>query len=174
MKLETKYLKPRAGTFFGTLTLSIVFLFFLGIVIQILASNDPFDLKLYNWWLLMIFLALGNAIGVTFGARRLQLMVTVSDDLEKVKRQTLEFLSTNGLTIIKNKENDTTLKSVRGFHQLFNNWFGMELISVKQVDNKIVVQGPVRWIERLKSNINRKPALDAKAFLESMPAIKNN
>lgn len=174
MKLETTYLKPRAGTFFGALTLSIVFLFFLGIVIQTLASNDPFDPKLYNWWLLMLLLALGNAIGVTFGARRLQLMVTVSDNLEELKGQTLKFLSTNGLTIIQNKENKTTLKPVKRFHQLFNNWFGMELISVKQANNKIVVQGPARWIERLKSNINRKPVSGTKGFLESVPTIKNN
>ena len=160
MKIQTRILKPTARAFFGTLTLSIITMYSFRAIIDLVTSPNSFELT----WIPMALLAIGPAAGATLGARKHQLSIGDTDDLEKFKGWTLEFLSDNGLRITEEKENETTLQSVKRFNQLFNNWFGMELVSVKRVDNKIVVEGPVRRIEGVKNSIQSKLRLGVKTF----------
>lgn len=154
MKIQTRVLKPRARTFFGILTLSIITLFSYRVIVDLFTSPNSFN-PFYDWWF-MALLAIGSAAGLTLGARNHQLSIGDMDDLEKVNGWTLEFLLDNGCRITEENKNETTLKSVKRFYQLFNNWFGMELISVKRVDNKIVVEGHVRRVEGVRNSIQSK------------------
>ena len=147
MKLETTFLKPTAGVFFGVLTLSIITFLSVGTIIHNLTSPIPLGLKFFGGWRVALLYSIMHSIGMTLVARRFQLSIGDTDDLEKVKGWTLEFFSYNGVRIKEEKENETTLEPVNRFNQLFYNWFGMELISVKRVDNKIVVAGHVRRIK---------------------------
>ena len=164
MKFQTRILKPRAGTFFGVFTLSIIIMFSFRALIPVFKSPNAFELKFEDWWIIVALLAIGNAAGVTLGARKHQLSITDVDDLEKVRGWALEFLLDNGARITKQKENETTLESVKRFNRLFNNWFGMELISVKRVENKILVEGHTRWVEGLKNSIQSQPRLGVNTF----------
>lgn len=156
MKLETTFLKPTAGVFFGVLTLSIITFLSVGTIIHNLTSPIPLELKFFGGWRVALLYSIMNSIGLTLGARRFQLSIGDKDDLEKVKGWTLEFFSDNGVRIKEEKENETTLESVKRFSRLFNNWFGMELISVKRFDNKIAVTGHVRRIKGLRNSIQSK------------------
>ena len=164
MKLETTFLKPTAGVFLGVLTLSIITFLSVGTIIHNLTSPIPLGLKFFGRWRMALISSIMTSIGVILGARRFQLSIGDTDDLDKIKGWTLEFFSDNGVRIKKEKENETTLEPVNRFNQLFNNWFGMELITIKRVDNKMVVAGPIRWIEGLKNSIQSKLRLGVQTF----------
>jgi hypothetical protein len=156
MKIERTFLKPKLGTFFKHLTLQILLFWALGALIYIFTSPNPFELKLYSWWLNFILLPVGIAIGVTIGTRRFQLVITDTNDLEKTNEWSLEHLTKNGLIIKDENKGETTLKSNKVHNRLFNNWFGTELIYVNQINNKIIVSGPFRLIERLAYSVDSK------------------
>lgn len=156
MKLERTFLEPKLGTFIKHLILQIVFLWGLVTMIHIFTSPNPFDMKLPGWWTSMILLPIGVAIGLTFGTRKFQLVIADPIDLEKTKEWTLQFLSKNGLEIKEKGQNEMTLESNKSYNRLFNNWFGTELISVKQTDNKVIVGGPFRLIDRLADSVDSK------------------
>ncbi|ELR73389.1 hypothetical protein C900_04241 [Fulvivirga imtechensis AK7] len=118
----------------------------------IFTSPNPFELKLYGWWLLPV----GVAIGLTFGTRKFQLVISDTNDQEKVKQWTLQFLSENGLNVKDSNENETTLESLKNYNRLFSNWFGTELISVRQTDAKIIIGGPFRLVDRLADSVDTK------------------
>jgi hypothetical protein len=156
MILEKKFLRPKLGTFLKYLTLLIISFWTFATLLYIFTSPNPFDLKLPSWWTLFILLPIGVAIGLTFGTREFQLVITDTNDLEKAKEWTLEFLSKNRLSIKDKNQNETTLESTKSYNRLFNNWFGTELISVRQIDNKLIVGGPYRLVDRLADSVDSK------------------
>jgi len=153
MKTQLTVLKPTATAFFGTITLSIIIMFGSRAIIDIIKSPKTIELNIDDWWILMTFLAIGPAIGATLGARKQRLLIVDMNDSGKVYNRIVEFLSDSGSKVVKKKEYETDLKPVSRFNQLFNNWFGMESISVKLVSKKIVVIGPRRRIDGLKKTI---------------------
>jgi hypothetical protein len=104
----------------------------------------------------LFLLASGTSIGVTFGSRRFQLIIAETADIENAKDWVMEFLSKNGRKLKEKKDSETTFESTKGFHRIFNNWFGAELISVRRVDNKIIVGGPFRLVDRLEGSVDSK------------------
>jgi hypothetical protein len=153
MKTQLTVLKPTATAFFGTITLSIIIMFGSRAIIDIIKSPKTIELNIDNWWILMTFLAIGPAMFATFGERKQRLLIVDMNDSGKVHNRIVEFLSDSGSKVVKKKEYETDLKPVSRFNQLFNNWFGMESISVKLVSKKIVVIGPRRRIDGLKKTI---------------------
>jgi hypothetical protein len=127
-----------------------------GTVFYIFSSPNPFDLGLPNWWTSFVLLPVGVAIGLTFGTRRFQLVIADTKDLEKAKAWTLDFLSKNGLSVKKASQDQTTLESKKNYNRLFNSWFGTELIFIRQTDNKVIVGGPFRLVDRLADSVDSK------------------
>lgn len=149
-------MKPKFGTFLKYLILQIVAFWVIGTLVYIFTSPDPIELKLYGWWTNFILLPVGVAIGLTFGTRKFQLVIADTNDLEKVREWTLEFLLKNGLSIKDKNQNVTTLESLKSYNRLFNNWFGTEVMSVWQKDNKVIVGGPFRLVDRLADSVDNK------------------
>ena len=156
MKLEKTFLRPTLGTFLKYLVLLMVSFWAFGTVLYIFSSPNPFDLGLPNWWTNFVLLPVGVAIGLTFGTRRFQLVIADTKDLEKAKAWTLDFLSKNGLSVKKASQDQTTLESKKSYNRLFNSWFGTELISIRQTDNKVIVGGPFRLVDRLADSVDSK------------------
>ena len=156
MKLEKTFLRPTLGTFLKYLVLLMVSFWAFGTVLYIFISPNPFDLRLPNWWTSFILLPVGVAIGLTFGTRRFQLVIADTKDLEKAKAWTLDFFSKNGLSVKKASQDQTTLESTKSYNRLFNSWFGTELISIRQTDNKVIVGGPFRLVDRLADSVDSK------------------
>ncbi len=140
-------LKPNFSTFLKHFLLTTTTVLVIGAVIQIFASMSSFEPNFYGWWMNLVFLATGVSVGVTFGARRSQLILTDTTDVKKVKAWTLKFFSENGLSVRENNDDGTTLESISKFNRLFNNWFGTELISVKQIDDGVIIEGPIRHVD---------------------------
>ena len=149
MKVKMTSLKPNFSTFLKHFLLTTTTVLILGAVIQIFMSMNSFELNFYNWWMNLVFLTIGVSVGVTFGARRSQLILTDTVNVKKIKAWTLEFFSENGLSLRENNDDGTTLESVNKFNRLFNNWFGTELISVRQIDNGVIIEGPIRYIDSI-------------------------
>ena len=146
MKVETTSLKPNFGTFFGSLLLATAILAVLGIAIRVFVSSSLFEPYFYRWWTYSIFAAIGTSVGVTLGARRSQLVITDTDDAEKTEDWILEFFLENGLSIRENDDNGTTLASRNKLNRLFNNWLETELVSVRQVADSLIVEGPLQHV----------------------------
>jgi len=164
MKTEVQILKPTFRAFFGTFTLALITIFAFRAIIDIVNSPNAIELKIYDWWLLTALLAVGSALGTTFGARKHQLSIAETKDSDKLYNWIVEYMSVNGSQIEVRKENETTLKPVNRFNQLFNNWFRMESILVKLGNNKIVVEGPNRKIDGLKRSIQSEYRLETKTI----------
>jgi hypothetical protein len=153
MKLESGYLKPSLRTFLGLFILSIILTLTLRAILHLSTYWNAFDINSSLWWFNLIIYPLGVSLGVTFGARRLRLEITDTDDIEKAKNRTLEYFSNNGFRILENTSNGTTLESTNSFNRLLDNWFGTELVSVRQKDNKIIVEGPFRHVDSIDSKL---------------------
>ena len=149
MKLETKFLKPNIGTFIKYLILAIIPFYSLGILIYIFTASDPFEVKMYSWWTSLILFPIGIAVGLAFGTRRFQLIIADAKDLGKAKNLTLDILSSKGLEIKSKNDFETILQSSKSYNQIFGNWFGTELISVKMQESRIIIDGPFRFIEKV-------------------------
>jgi polar amino acid transport system substrate-binding protein len=156
MRLEKTYLKPKLGTFVKYFTFFIVSFWALGTLINIIASTNPFELKLFGGWGSYLFSAVALSVGLTMGTRRFELVIADPNDLVKAKEWTLEFLTKNGLTVKHKNEVETTLESTKSYNRLFNSWFGTELISVKRTDNRVIVAGPFRLVDRLADSVDLK------------------
>ena len=122
-------------------------------VMQIVIAPNTFELSSTTWWTSLTLLSLGTSIGVTFGARRFQLNIAETNDIVRTKDWTLEYLSKNGLRIKENKESVTTLESNKGFNRLFDNWFGTELVHVRQIADQIIIEGPFRHVDQVDSKL---------------------
>ena len=153
MKLESGYLKPRLQTFLGLFILSIILTLVLRAVFHLSTSWTAFEINSPLWWFNVIIFPFTISLGVTFGARRFRLEITDTDDIEKAKNRTLEYFSNNGLRIIENTSNGTTLESNNSFSRLLDNWFGTELVSVRHSANKLIVEGPFRHVDSIDSNL---------------------
>jgi len=160
MKLESGYLKPSLRTFLGLFILSIILTLTLRAILHLSTSWNAFDINSSLWWFNLIIYPLGVSLGVTFGARRLRLEITDTVDLEKAKNRTLEYFSNNGLRILENTSNGTTLESTNSFSRLLDNWFGTELVSVRHNDNKLIVEGPFRHVDSIDSKLRFSQTLN--------------
>ncbi|MBK7650823.1 MAG: hypothetical protein IPJ20_08830 [Flammeovirgaceae bacterium] len=159
MKLKTAYLKPKLRTFLGFFTLSIITLFMLKAIFHVFTTWKAVELNSFLWWFNLILFPLGISIGVTFGARRVQLIIADTADTEKLYDWTLEFLLKNELRIKKKQDSEATLESNNNFNRIFNNWFGVEVTSVKRIDNRIIVEGPFRLIDTVDSKLRYSKSL---------------
>ncbi|MGB3848727.1 MAG: hypothetical protein WA958_02070 [Tunicatimonas sp.] len=160
MKIKMTSLRPNFSTFLKHLLLTATAVFIVGAVIQIFMSMNSFEPNFHNWWLYLVFLAIGVSVGVTFGARRSQLILTDTIDVKKIKAWTLKFFSEHGLSSRENNDDGMTLESTNRFNRLFNNWFGTELISVKQVDNEVIIEGPIRHIDSIDLKLKFSKSLN--------------
>lgn len=153
MKLKTKFLKPSFRTFVKYLILGLIPFWSFGTLIYVFTAPDPFDVKMYSWWTNLILIPIGSAVGFTLGARRIQIIITDSSDLEKVKRWALDFLLRNRLMIKLENDIETILQSNKSYNQMFSNWFGSELISIKKSKNRIIICGPLRLIDSIDTEL---------------------
>jgi hypothetical protein len=160
MKLKTAYLTPNLRTFSGFFTLSIVTLLTLKIIFHVFTTWKAVELNSFLWWFNLILFPLGISIGVTFGARRVQLIITDTADTEKLYDWTLEFLLKDGLRIKKKQDSEATLESNNNFNRIFNSWFGAEVTSVKRTDDRIIVEGPFRLVDTVDSKLRYGKPLD--------------
>jgi len=153
MRLETTHLKPKLSTFLGLIGLFFIAHLLLRIILQVFTSWDAIQLNSLLWWFNFIFLTVGLSLGLTLGTRKFQLKITNMDDIERVKNWILEYFSNNGLRTKNNDKVETTLESINWFNRLFNNWFGTELVSVRQIENKIIVEGPTRHVDSVNGEL---------------------
>lgn len=153
MKIESTYLRPTLTTFLGYFMLSITAFFALKTLIHIFTSANPFELKSYDWWPNAIFYSVTLSLGVTFGARRFQLLITDPTDMAKVNDITENYFIKNGTRLKQKKDNETIFESVKSFNRLFNNWFETELVSIYKTENQIKVVGPFRLVDSLDSKL---------------------
>lgn len=160
MKLESRNLKPDLRTFLGLFILSIVLTLVLRAILHLSTSWNAFEVNSSLWWFNLIIYPLGISIGVTLGARRIQLKIADADNIEKAKNWTLEYFSKNGLRIRENNSSGTTLESTNSFGRLFNNWFGTELVSVRHIDNEVIIEGPFRHVDSIDSKLRFSKSLN--------------
>jgi hypothetical protein len=156
MKLERTYLKPKFGTFLKYFTLLLISFWVFVTMIQIFTSSNPLDSKLPGWTISMILLPLSVSIGLTLGTRKFQLIITNPNDLNATKESILKFLLKNGLTIKEKSESEITLESNKFYNRIFNNWFQLETVLLKDLDNKVIVDGPFRLVDRLADAVDSK------------------
>lgn len=159
MKIEMTSLRPNIATFFKNFFLMIVTMFALKAAIQFFISPHTFGLNSLSWSPTLILMAVGTSAGVTLGARKFQLNIVNSDNLEKTKEWTIEYFIKNGLRVRENNNSGTTLESISSFNRLLNNWFGTELVSVKQTDNTLIIKGPFRHVDSVDSKLRFGNAL---------------
>jgi len=159
MKLETLSLRPKLETFFKYFFLTLISLLVLKTMFSIFILPDAFRLNPYGWWTSLIILALGTSIGVTYGARRFQLSIA-DTDIRKINDWIIEFLSRKGLRIKEKNEGETTLQSRNSFNRMLNNWFGTEVVFVKQTENEIIVEGPFRFVNSIGTTLRFGKSLD--------------
>ena len=153
MRIETTSLRPKLGTFIKYFVLTIISLFILRTAVNVIFSPDAFTLNPFGWLSSLIILAFGTSVGVTFGARRFQLIVAGNDDIKKINGWTLHFLSNRGLRIKDKNESETTFEPGYSYNRLLNSWFGTELVFVKQADNKLIIEGPFRLIDSVETKL---------------------
>ena len=153
MKLESGYLKPSLRTFIGLFVISIVLTLVLRAILDLSTSWNAFEMNSFFWWLNILIFPFGISLGVTFGARRHRLEITNPDAMENIKNRTLEYFLKNGLRIQVNSDNGTTLESTKSFNRLLDNWFGSELVSVRHIDNRLIIEGPIRHVDSIDSKL---------------------
>ncbi|WP_424580652.1 hypothetical protein [Tunicatimonas sp.] len=166
MKMKTHILKPTLRAFFGTFILALITFFTFRVIIATVNSPNAIELKIFDWWLWTTLLAVGLALGTTFGVRKHQLSIANTKDSNKLYNWIVQYMSINGSQIEIRKECETNLRSVNRFNQLFDNWFETESISVKLGDDKIVIKGPNRKIDKLERGIRSHYGLETKNVLE--------
>ena len=153
MKLETKFLKPSLWTFVKFLVLGLVPFWSLGTIIYIFTAPDPFDLKMYSWWTYLILIPIGSAIGFTLGTRRIQISITDSSDLENVKNWTSDFLTRNRMIVKLENHDETVFRSKKFYNQMFGDWFGTELISIKMNKDLLTISGPLSLLDKFDTKL---------------------
>lgn len=156
MKIETKFLKPKLGTFIKYLVLALIPFWSLGTLIYMYTAPNPFDTKIYDWWINLILIPIGSAVGYSLGTRRFHLIISETTDLEKTKSWALDFLLRNGLKIKSTNDIETIIQSKKGHNQIFGNWFGTELTSIKKIENRIEIDGPFRHIDIIETKLKLK------------------
>lgn len=153
MKLEKTPLKLNLGIFLKNFLMMLVALFVLKSIIHLIISSissNQIDINFFDWWLYIVLLSLGTSFGATIGAKRYQLNIAETGDLERAKEWVLDYFSKNGLRLKETNNGQMTLESTNGFYRLFKSWFGMELVSIKQVEDRLIVEGPVRQVELIE------------------------
>jgi hypothetical protein len=153
MKVKTTTLKPKLRTFFGLLVLLVALMFTVRAILHVTTSMNAFDLGSPTGWLYSFGFPLFISLGVTFGARRLQLVIEDSLDAEKIKDWTITYFNNSGLTIKNGNENALEFESNHRFNRLFNHWFGTEIVKVRLTDNKMIIEGPFRHVDSVYSKL---------------------
>lgn len=153
MKLSKTSLKPNFRAFLGLFILSMVSLLIVRTILYLTTNFSSFDLSTAEGWLNVVGYPLFISLGVTFGARRLHLVIYDTVNIENIKVSTVEYFKNNGLTIKREKEDELEFESNNKFNRLFNNWFGAELTTVRQTDNKIIIVGPFRHVDSIDSKL---------------------
>ncbi|MEO0133039.1 MAG: hypothetical protein ABIK73_08945 [candidate division WOR-3 bacterium] len=159
MKLSKTALKPNFRTFLGLFILSMISLLIVRTIFYLTTNHNSFDLSTAEGWLNVVGYPLFISLGVTFGTRRLQLVIYDTVDLESIKSSTVEYFKNNGLKIKKEKKDELEFESNNQFNRLFNNWFGTELTTVRQTDNKIIIEGPFRHVDSIDSKLRSSKRL---------------
>ena len=149
MKHELRNLKPKPRAFFGFFILSIALIFMLGTILHLSTSWNAFETNSILLWSNLPIFSLVFSTGATVGTRRLQLQITDAEEIEKVKNMSLEFLLNSKLRIQENTSNGTTLESTTRFYRLMYNWFGTELVSLRHIDNRLIIEGPFRHVDSI-------------------------
>jgi hypothetical protein len=89
---------------------------------------------------------LGTSIGVAYGGRKVRLTLNEVGDREEFTGYVIKSLKKAGLKVIRNNKEQIVLASTKYYNQLFSNWFGTELVTIKQLTNQIEIEGPYRLI----------------------------
>uniref|UniRef100_UPI00404B29DB hypothetical protein n=1 Tax=Fulvivirga sp. TaxID=1931237 RepID=UPI00404B29DB len=153
MKLEKIPLRMNLGMFLKNFLTMLVALFVLKSIIHLvisLISVNPIEMNLFDWWFYIVLLSFLTSSGVTIGAKRFQLNIAETGDLGRAKEWVLDYFSKNGLRLRETNNGQTILESTNSFYRLFKSWFGMELVSIKRIEDKLVVEGPVRQVELIE------------------------
>jgi hypothetical protein len=153
MKLETKFLKPSLWTFVKFLILGLIPFWSFGTIIYIFTAPDPFDVKMYTWWSYLILIPIGSAIGFTLGTSRIQITIANPSDLENVKKWSSDFLTRNRLIVKLQNRDKTVFRSKKFYNQMFGDWFGTELISIKTNKDMIIISGPLSLLDKVDTEL---------------------
>lgn len=153
MKIESTYLSPKLKTFLGYLMLSSISFFSLKTLIHIFTAANLYELKFHEEWPNVLLYSVTLSFGVTFGARRVQLIITNATDMERVNDMAENFFINSGTRVKKKSESEKIFESVKSFNRLFNNWFETELVCINKTENQLKVVGPFRLVDSLDSKL---------------------
>jgi hypothetical protein len=123
------------------------------IIFHLTTMMNAFDLSTATGWLNIFVYPLFISLGVTFGARRVQLVVSDTVDMNDIKERIFRHLNNNGLKIKTGDEYQKEFESTNSFNRLFSNWFGTEIISISESGTEIIIEGPLRHINTLDSKL---------------------
>lgn len=151
MKLSKISLRPNFRTFLGLFILFMISLLIVRTIFYLATNYNSFDLSTPEGWLSVVGFPLFLSLGVTFGTRRFQLVIYDAAETENIRFSIVEHFKSNGLNIKKKKGDVLEFESNNFFNRLFNNWFGTELTTLKQTDNKIIIEGPFRHVDSIDS-----------------------
>lgn len=101
MKIESTYLSPKLKTFLGYLMLSSISFFSLKTLIHIFTAANLYELKFHEEWPNVLLYSVTLSFGVTFGARRVQLIITNATDMERVNDMAENFFINSGTRVKK-------------------------------------------------------------------------
>jgi len=150
MQYTAEIIKPRWQTFASYFLLSFICLMLLGTIAYWWILDIRFGATQIALYLL---LSAGSAMGVTLGAKRIKVVIGEGSDV--MEQAVVNALIVNGQRLKQQVNKNTLLESQHVFNKLFWNWFGTELTSVNYTDGSVVVEGPQRVIENLKSSLKR-------------------
>lgn len=153
MVIKTRFLKPHLGTFLKFLTFGLFPFWSFGTLLYMFTGPDPFHLTMYSWWPTLMLIPVGSAIGYTLGARNTQITVTDTDDTYGVKQWVKDQFLPRIYKIRSENAMETILQSKKSYNQWFGNWFGSELISIRDEGDKIIIQGPLRRIDAIDTEM---------------------
>lgn len=153
MKLKTTTLKPKFSAFVGLFILALTIMFLVRVVFHFTTSIGLFDFSTTLDWFNFFFYPLFISLSLTYGVRRIQLVIEDPADLDRVREWILSSLRSNGLRVKYKIRYDLDFESTHRFSRIFNNWFGMEITTVKKLDRCIIVEGPFRHVDFVDSKL---------------------
>lgn len=147
MKITTTSLMPEVRTFLKLLLLITIVFVGLSLLLKLAFFRNSGSLQTDVMWFQIIAYPLFITLGVTFGARRMRLVIEEVNDAANLKDQVVNSLLDFGLSIKNTCGDQTELQLPNGFYRTLNNWFCTEITIVKQEDDKVVVEGSARFVD---------------------------
>lgn len=131
---------------------ALLFLSF-GILAYLFTSPDPLSFRIPGWWVALLLLPVIISVALTARARQVRLIVKDSEDLDIVNEWVQTHFLPKDHRINPDGSRETILHSKNLYGRFFGGWFGAELISIQQEENRIIIRGPLRLIRAVDSDL---------------------